>query len=473
MLRLEDLKTGLALVGLEPSEIATIAAVVPIGDDSIQVFYRTPDGQTKERLLGRGDEENISIATSESPWSFDGDAESFKLAVEAKRIDLAFLFDPMMAVHTSNIEPLPHQITAVYESMLPRQPLRFVLADDPGAGKTIMAGLYIRELVMRADAQRIVIVAPGSLVEQWRDELWEKFGLEFQVFSKELELATPSGNPFDNHDRLIVRLDQMSRNEELRDKLCNASWDLAIFDEAHKCAAHYYGNKLEKTKRFTLAEKLGEATRHLLLMTATPHNGKEEDYQLFLSLLDSDRFYGKFRDGVHKVDASDVMRRMVKEEMVRPSEAPEDRAELGARPRATRTSSEDSDAERREGCQAHEGSAGHGGGVRPDAREGRVDRRQEGRFVDVASPGPLVVRAATRGSHVLELGQVVGRSDSRYVRRVRNAQDSGRSGERPKEPTLSRCARVRRDAAFCARRRADRIRLQPGAIATQEAPTGH
>jgi len=317
MVLLEDLKTGLSLVGVEPSVIVTIAAVVPIGDDSIQVFYRTPDGQTKERLLGRGDEENISIATSESPWSFDGDAESFKLAVEAKRIDLAFLFDPMMAVHTSNIEPLPHQITAVYDSMLPRQPLRFVLADDPGAGKTIMAGLYIRELVMRADVQRMVIVAPGSLVEQWRDELWEKFGLEFQVFSKELELATPSGNPFDNHDRLIVRLDQMSRNEELRDKLCNASWDLAIFDEAHKCAAHYYGNKLEKTKRFTLAEKLGEATRHLLLMTATPHNGKEEDYQLFLSLLDSDRFYGKFRDGVHKVDASDVMRRMVKEEMVR------------------------------------------------------------------------------------------------------------------------------------------------------------
>ncbi len=101
------------------------------------------------------DEENISIAVAERPWSFDGDGEAFKLAVEAKRIDLAFLFDPMMAVHTSNVEPLPHQITAVYESMLPRQPLRFVLADDPGSGKTIMAGLYIRELVTRADAQRI------------------------------------------------------------------------------------------------------------------------------------------------------------------------------------------------------------------------------------------------------------------------------------------------------------------------------
>ena len=317
MVRIEDLQPGMSLVGLEATGISTIAAVVPISDDSVQVIYKTGDGSLKDRLIGRADEENISIADAERPWSFEGDGESFKLAVEAKRIDLAFLFDPMMAVHTSNVEPLPHQITAVYESMLPRQPLRYVLADDPGAGKTIMAGLYIRELVMRADAQRIVIVSPGSLVEQWRDELWEKFGLEFRIFSKDLELASPSGNPFEDHDRLILRLDQMSRNEELRDKLCLAQWDLAIFDEAHKCSAHYYGNKLERTKRFVLAEKLGAVSRHLLLMTATPHNGKEEDYQLFLSLLDSDRFYGKFRDGVHKVDASDVMRRMVKEELVR------------------------------------------------------------------------------------------------------------------------------------------------------------
>jgi SNF2 family DNA or RNA helicase len=89
-------------------------------------------------------------------------------------------------------------------SDLPRQPLRYVLADDPGAGKTIMAGLYIRELVMRADAQRIVIVSPGSLVEQWRDELWEKFGLEFRIFSRELEADSPSGNPFEDHDRLTA-----------------------------------------------------------------------------------------------------------------------------------------------------------------------------------------------------------------------------------------------------------------------------
>jgi superfamily II DNA/RNA helicase len=154
-------------------------------------------------------------------------------------------------------------------------------------------------------------------VEQWRDELFEKFGLEFHIFSRELETASPSGNPFEDHDQLIVRLDQMSRNEDSQEKLCLASWDLVVFDEAHKLSAHFFGKEMKRTKRFNFAEKIGQHTRHLLLMTATPHNGKEEDFQLFLSLLDSDRFYGKFRDGVHKVDCSDLMRRMVKEEMVK------------------------------------------------------------------------------------------------------------------------------------------------------------
>ena len=316
-MRLEEITTGASLAGVEANQIVSVVATVPLGEDSLQIIYRTPDGAMKERLLSRVDEQSIGLATAERPFSFDGDGAAFQLACEAKRIDLAFLFDPMMAVHTSNVEPLPHQITAVYESMLPRQPLRFILADDPGAGKTIMAGLYIRELIMRADSHRILIVAPGSLVEQWRDELFEKFGLEFHVYSTVLEQTSPSGNSFDDYPRLIVRLDQLARNEELQDKLCASGWDLAVFDEAHKLAAHYFGSKLEKTGRFRFAEKLGAHVRHLLLMTATPHNGKEEDYQLFLSLLDSDRFYGKFRDGVHKVDASDLMRRMVKEELVK------------------------------------------------------------------------------------------------------------------------------------------------------------
>ncbi len=327
----QEIKAGLAVTGIEPGLVVSVIAAPAIGEDACQVIYRLPDGTIRERMITQGEVSAVAIAKSERPWSFDGDGEAFKLAVEAKRIDLAFLFDPMMAVHTSNVEPLPHQITAVYESMLPRQPLRFVLADDPGAGKTIMAGLYVRELIMRADSRRILVVAPGSLVEQWRDELFEKFGLQFKVFSAALEAGTPSGNPFEDTDHLIVRLDQLSRDEvgegaeekqpgPIQTKLLAAGWDLVIFDEAHKLAAHYFGTKLNKTARFRFAERLGACARHLLLMSATPHNGKDEDFQLFLSLLDSDRFYGKFRgggDAAHKVDASDLMRRMVKEEMVR------------------------------------------------------------------------------------------------------------------------------------------------------------
>src|SRR6516162_4168366 len=229
-MRLQDITAGASLSGIEPTQIVTIVAAISHGEDALQLIYRTPDGAMKERLLGRADEDSISAATVERPFSFDGDGAAFQLTCEAKRIDLAFLFDPMMAVHTSNVDALPHQITAVYESMLPRQPLRFVLADDPGAGKTIMAGLYIRELILRADARRIVVVAPGSLVEQWRDELFEKFGLEFRIYSPLLEQASPSGNPLEDHNQLIVRLDQFSRNQELQQKLCQAGWDLVIFD---------------------------------------------------------------------------------------------------------------------------------------------------------------------------------------------------------------------------------------------------
>lgn len=174
-MKLESVTKGALIVGIEPGKVVRIVSADPLGENSVSIVYRTDDGRLGERQLFRADEASIAIATAGRPWSFDADGEGFKLAAEAIRINLAHLFDPMMAVHTSNVEPLPHQITAVYESMLPKQPLRFVLADDPGAGKTIMAGLLIRELLMRADAARILIVAPGSLVEQWQDELLEKF----------------------------------------------------------------------------------------------------------------------------------------------------------------------------------------------------------------------------------------------------------------------------------------------------------
>ena len=317
MIKLEDVKKDAQIRGLEPDEVVRVVTAERVGDDAVTVYYKNSQGRLAEQMLFRSDESRLEIAKEGRPWAFDAPGDEFKLALEAYRINLAHLFDPMMAIHTSNVEPLPHQISAVYESMLPRQPLRFVLADDPGAGKTIMAGLLVRELVMRADAKRILIVSPGSLTEQWQDELLEKFGLRFELFTREKQETCATGNYFEEQPQLIARLDQLSRNEDFQALLKATDWDLIIVDEAHKLSANYYGSKINKTKRFLLGELLGSITRHFLLMTATPHNGKEEDFQLFLSLVDSDRFYGKFRDGAHKVDVSDMMRRMVKEEMLR------------------------------------------------------------------------------------------------------------------------------------------------------------
>ena len=317
MLKLEDIKIDAQILGIQGNELVRIIQVALIGESAITVYYKDNQGVVSEQMLFRSDEARLELALAGRHWSFDAPGAEFKLGLEAFRISQAALFDPMMAVHTSNVEPLPHQISAVYEHMLPKQPLRFVLADDPGAGKTIMAGLLICELLMRADARRILIVTPGSLSEQWQDELLEKFGVTFDIFSREKQEQCASGNYFDDSNQLICRLDQLSRNEDLQEKLKNTEWDLIIVDEAHKLSANYFGNKVNKTKRFQLGELLGSITRHYLLMTATPHNGKEEDFQIWLSLLDGDRFYGQFREGAHKVDVSDMMRRMVKEDLLK------------------------------------------------------------------------------------------------------------------------------------------------------------
>ena len=249
---------------------------------------------------------------------FGADGRLLRLVAEADRIRLAHLFDPYLAVHASRIEPLPHQITAVYGEMLSRQPLRFLLADDPGAGKTIMAGLLIKELLIRSDLERCLVVAPGSLVEQWQDELASKFGLPFEILTRERIEAVRSDNPFEDSSRLIARLDMLSRNEDLQ-RLLEAAreWDLVVCDEAHRMSASFFGTEIKYTKRYRLGQLLGDRCRHFLLMTATPHNGKEEDFQLFMSLLDPDRFEGRFRDRMQQCDASDMLRRLTKEELLR------------------------------------------------------------------------------------------------------------------------------------------------------------
>jgi superfamily II DNA or RNA helicase len=315
MATLENLKPGLKLKGIVPGQIVAIVDLKWHGSTAVELFYKRSDGRPGSQLLYRHDEANLAVIETKLVWRFDADGHTFRQAAEAYRIRLAHLFDPVLAVHTSLIMPLPHQITAVYGEMLTRQPLRFLLADDPGAGKTIMAGLLIKELIVRGDVKRCLICAPGGLAPQWQDELWFKFQTRFEIISRETIESAVSGNPFAEKERVIIRLDQVARDETLHEKLARTEWDLVIIDEAHKMSAHFWGGKLEETKRYKLGKLLGQIGRHFLLMTATPHNGKEDDFQLFLALLDEDRFAGRFREGVHQVDVTDLMRRMIKEDL--------------------------------------------------------------------------------------------------------------------------------------------------------------
>jgi len=319
MTKLEDLQPNAALRGVLPDCLVTVVSVQWFGTEAVELTYKTPQGKVANQLLYRHDEVELEVVEHGRPWSFDGDGHLFRLVAEADRIRLAHLFDPVLAVHTSVVEPLPHQITAVYDAMLPRQPLRFLLADDPGAGKTIMAGLLMKELIARGDLQRCLVVCPGSLAEQWQDELYRRFHLPFEILTNDKLEAARTGNWFMETNLVIARLDKLSRNEDVQNKLKSPDcrWDLVVCDEAHKMSATFFGGEIKYTKRYRLGQLLSTLTRHFLLMTATPHNGKEEDFQLFMALLDGDRFEGRFRDGVHAADVSDLMRRMVKEKLLK------------------------------------------------------------------------------------------------------------------------------------------------------------
>ena len=315
MALLEDLTPGVLVKGLLPGGNVTVISVKRHGSTSVELVYKDVNGHLGNELLYSDGVENLEIAAAGLPWSFDADGALFRLTSEAYRIRLAYLFDPLIAVHTSLIEPLPHQITAVYDTMLAKQPLRYLLADDPGAGKTIMTGLLIKELMIRGDLHRCLIVSPGNLVEQWQDELNRRFHIVFDILTNDRLEVSASGNAFTEMPLCIARLDKLSRDEYTQEKLRQTEWDLIVVDEAHKMSATFFGGEVRYTKRYQLGEVLGKITRHLLLLTATPHSGKEEDFQLFLRLLDADRFEGRFRDGVHKVDVSDLMRHLVKEQL--------------------------------------------------------------------------------------------------------------------------------------------------------------
>ena len=240
----EHIKPGARVKGLGAGGVADVVSVSRFGADALNLVFRL-DGRVHERLLYRGEDADLELVEEGRTFGFGADPGLLRLASEAYRIRLAYLFDPYLAVSASDIEALPHQITAVYGEMLPRQPLRFLLADDPGAGKTVMAGLLTKELLIRGDLERCLIVAPGGLVEQWQEELQEKFGLHFDIMTRDQIEASVTGNPFAEKHRLIVRLDMTARSDELKAKLDAApDWDLVICDEAHRMSASYFGGEV-------------------------------------------------------------------------------------------------------------------------------------------------------------------------------------------------------------------------------------
>ena len=221
--------------------------------------------------------------------TFDAEPRLFRLAVEALRTHMAQAFDPQFAVSVSQVDPLPHQLDAVYGRILQLPRIRFLLADDPGAGKTIMAGLLMRELMQRGEVSRVLVLCPKALTDQWRREMWERFREPFMLVTGDLISGSFGQNAWVENDLVVASVD-LAIQDHILPGVEQSRWDLIIFDEAHKLSAYRYGRKIDKTKRYILAERLADSTKHLLLMTATPHKGDPENFRLLLSLLDENVF---------------------------------------------------------------------------------------------------------------------------------------------------------------------------------------
>jgi len=257
-----------------------------------ELRVRLSSGQLKEVVLSKEEYNTISALEPRAPEKLV-DAESLRLLVESNRIRLAYSYDPHFAVSLSGIRTLPHQIEAVYMKMLPQPRLRFLLADDPGAGKTIMAGLLLKEMKLRQAIERILIVVPAALTIQWQDEFLRFFNEPFTIISSALD-QRQLVDPWQRESQVIVSLDY-AKMEDIRERIWQQHWDAVVIDEAHKCSAHTKrrtdrGPEMEKTKRYQLAERLTGPADHVLLLTATPHHGDDDRFGHFLRLLDPDLF---------------------------------------------------------------------------------------------------------------------------------------------------------------------------------------
>lgn len=232
------------------------------------------------------------IRVKDFALSFTSDGEELFLCLESIRFSHASLFDPFLAINVSKIDPLPFQIEAVYGYVLKLPKVRFLIADDPGAGKTIMAGLVLKELKLRGVIKRILIVVPGHLKDQWRRELQERFQEPFTLIGRQVMDAHYGENVWERENQIITSID-FAKQEDILNTLANVQWDLVVVDEAHKMAAYRYGITTSKTERYRLGEVLSKNTKHLLFLTATPHKGDPENYRLFLDLLEPGFFATK------------------------------------------------------------------------------------------------------------------------------------------------------------------------------------
>src|SRR5437588_883625 len=275
---------------LEP---VTLESIRFIGS-GYECRVRLPDGTPDEAILSLEESaalvgQRVVDATSICP----ADAEKLRLLVESARIRLAYAHDRQFAVSLSGIRTLPHQIEAVYLRMLPQPRLRFLLADDPGAGKTIMAGLLLKELKLREAIERILVLCPAPLTIQWQDEILRWFGEPFDIIFSAVD-QQQLVNPWQRATQAIASIDY-AKQEDVRERICQQQWDFVVIDEAHKCSAYTRSqagrsDEVTETKRYQLAKRLTADADHVLLLTATPHHGDEDRFAHFLRLVDPDLF---------------------------------------------------------------------------------------------------------------------------------------------------------------------------------------
>lgn len=279
----DNLKPNSVIKGPLFQEDIKVVTVIPMGDVIKLIGKGLKTGMFYEPILNDDQLSKLEVMPEKEP--FDGSPFNFRLGIEALRLKLAYEYDPYFSLSIARVDPLPHQLEAVYEYFMKQPSIRFLLADDPGAGKTIMAGLLIKELKIRGLIKRTLVVAPANLCWQWQRELKDKFRENFEIIRGDVLRANYGSNPWQDRNQVITSVSWASVIDDARESLLRSTWDLIIVDEAHKMSA-YSSDK--KTLAYQLGEALSRNTDHYLLMTATPHKGDPKNFCLFLELLDRD-----------------------------------------------------------------------------------------------------------------------------------------------------------------------------------------